>query len=734
VLLAHLQQPAPDLRDFVPDVPDELAVLCLRAMAKNPDDRYRSAERMGAALRHCIEVVDARSSAGRCSHCGGRLRGQDTFCGACGGVVGEHLVTPTPSGEIAFPQAEDPRLPFVGREGMARHLVDAVADSSAQAWMHVRGQHGEGKSRLLFEVCERAREAGHAVVRATPHPLDAPAPYHVTRELLCRALGVSSSAMRQWLEEGRSFGSALVHAGISGVLTASGIRGVPWADRVGAACAALESALSDLGRTRPEGRLLIVVDDLHRCDSLSLRVLQALVRRGNFEGLLLTAGRLDAPPVATSFPLKPLHEEDLALLCEHLHLTKEARAVASHAGTEVGRPLYVEQLARSRSARNAIASEAAPARLTDLVATRITAMQPEIRDVLFSVAVLGDRCRRDDLFAVHGEEVAPALNALRSGGLLRVLEHQVAFVHPLLRDVALASIPDELRQTLHERALRAAEARGAELPERAVHAYGANSPAALLWLDRLGFEAVRRGDPETAVFAYERAVNLSRRRAMRIGDEANLAATRILQRGLAEALRHTGDIRAAEGVLLEARTHVGPLDPEHLELGCHLAILQAEGARLDEARATLAELADAQDASRSATLWTARAAVARREGNFAIAAEASRMALASHVANGADDVTRIRALVVLADDLLTTNDENASRAALEQASARCVAEEHPALTSMVLGRLARLAKNSGRPIVASDLFREAARLAAEGGDEPQHTSWRCEADDISQVG
>jgi len=50
LLLAHLNQPPPDPREVVPDLPGDAAHAIRRAMAKNPDERYATAGEFGAAL------------------------------------------------------------------------------------------------------------------------------------------------------------------------------------------------------------------------------------------------------------------------------------------------------------------------------------------------------------------------------------------------------------------------------------------------------------------------------------------------------------------------------------------------------------------------------------------------------------------------------------------------------------------------------------------------------------
>jgi serine/threonine-protein kinase len=51
LLFAHLQKPAPDPRDVVDDLPESVARAVLKALAKQPEDRFPSASAFAAALR-----------------------------------------------------------------------------------------------------------------------------------------------------------------------------------------------------------------------------------------------------------------------------------------------------------------------------------------------------------------------------------------------------------------------------------------------------------------------------------------------------------------------------------------------------------------------------------------------------------------------------------------------------------------------------------------------------------
>jgi serine/threonine protein kinase len=55
VMLGHLQQPAPDPRTIVEDLPENVAIVILRALAKDPEDRYPT---VGALVEALGDVKD----------------------------------------------------------------------------------------------------------------------------------------------------------------------------------------------------------------------------------------------------------------------------------------------------------------------------------------------------------------------------------------------------------------------------------------------------------------------------------------------------------------------------------------------------------------------------------------------------------------------------------------------------------------------------------------------------
>jgi hypothetical protein len=51
VLMAHLQEPVPDPRELAPELPQDVAMATVRALAKDPADRFATAGELAAALR-----------------------------------------------------------------------------------------------------------------------------------------------------------------------------------------------------------------------------------------------------------------------------------------------------------------------------------------------------------------------------------------------------------------------------------------------------------------------------------------------------------------------------------------------------------------------------------------------------------------------------------------------------------------------------------------------------------
>src|SRR5262249_1671959 len=143
VLMRHLQEMAEEPRKRRSDVaiPDALAALAMRALAKAPEDRFANALEFREALEDCVSRVSTPTGT-RGLACDRPAVSAGTFCGSCGARLiarGAHGTMPeglAPAG--AAPRrasAERPALarplPFVGRAAELAQLTSLARDGGA---------------------------------------------------------------------------------------------------------------------------------------------------------------------------------------------------------------------------------------------------------------------------------------------------------------------------------------------------------------------------------------------------------------------------------------------------------------------------------------------------------------------------------------------------------------------------------------------------------------------------
>jgi hypothetical protein len=113
-------------------------------------------------------------------------------------------------------------------------------------------------------------------------------------------------------------------------------------------------------------------------------------------------------------------------------------------------PLWLDQVVRFLGE----GGTSPPARLADLVGMRISRFKFDQRLVLQTIAVFGMQAQTSHVREVTelGDHLTVALNALVAGGFVGISETHLRILHPLMREVARASIPSAAGQELHRRA------------------------------------------------------------------------------------------------------------------------------------------------------------------------------------------------------------------------------------------------------------------------------------------
>jgi DNA-binding CsgD family transcriptional regulator len=366
---------------------------------------------------------------------------------------------------------------LVGRDAFLTLMEDRLAGAAAGAGrvLFVAGEAGIGKTRLLGSTMRRAQASSFGVARAAAFPGDVQS---LGGLLLDLASDLTSAPEPVLGDLGQSLTSR--------------IRAIPADDgdahhrrRL------LVQDLTDLLVTADPGTpVLIILEDLHWADELSLDVLGHLAGRIANRPMLI-AGAYRSDELYPSLPLRDLRGRLLAQrLAEEIRLPRlgldqtatmtsttlgrpvPAQLVAAiHERTD-GIPLHVEEFLAAIDENSltsqpgaAVQAAAVPDTLSDAVLGRARRLATPTRDVASAAAVIGRSFDFDLLTAVTQaapDDVAGALRELQEAYFVLPGADAVTvdFRHALIRDTLYADTALPLRRRLHERVAAAAVERG----------------------------------------------------------------------------------------------------------------------------------------------------------------------------------------------------------------------------------------------------------------------------------
>jgi tetratricopeptide (TPR) repeat protein len=643
------------------------------------------------------------------------------FCAECGSPLQRHA-SPMPRASLPprMTIARSQNSHLVGRD-RELELTEALREAAYGRFVSavVTGEAGVGRSRFLAEVADRASLAGDLVLGAGPHDTGAPVAYHPIR-LLVQGLLDGDDAVLAKLAESEAPTRPLVAAGLRELIQPTGVLGAPHVSKVGAVACALAFAVNHAQARVPGKRIVLLVDDLHRCDGLSPSVLCELPRyTGNASLLLLSVGNATRP--------LPLPDGTHTIKLRGFSMA-QATAFISGVSLPIGDavepserqlvPLYLEQLqALGIQAEN---NKAVPPRLADVVATRIQRLNVAARRLLQAIAVLGLRAAQSSVELVVEPEYLASLPQLLARGFVVESLGTLEIIHPLVRDLVEASTPAEVRRALHMRALSVATRNNAPLEVRAHHSYGSGETlSALVMLERLGDLSAARGDLDTAVLGFQRGIELARREVLESGDTSLDDVIASLGRRLGLVLARRGDFAGAEGVLREALEHSSMDGPQRAPILIALASAVSQRSREREAARLLGqalEIAYRDDAiSLQAEVQLGLAALRRRENNVKSAVSALQ-ALATLLSEHASDAVRCAHVhLELADAQLAEDDVRGAENSLARLPPLLDAADLPHLRARAHAMRAKMFVQRGDLKRATEALREAAELAARAG-------------------
>ncbi|MEM6962274.1 MAG: AAA family ATPase, partial [Myxococcota bacterium] len=747
LVMRHIHDPIPNPQTVAPDrqIPPLLASVCMNALAKRVDDRYPDADAMQQAILKAKEELLSQKQTKTqkiCPACGHKNDEDTNFCGACGhrfnGPQDVSNRGKKPSGPPSFSSGGEGR-PFVGRtrELFVLEQARAMTMQGDSTCVFITGEAGVGKSRLAKEFARQCHENGDLIVATAPHPTGAPVPYHAVRELLCRLLNCDAEGLRQLAIDPQTFSDPLARAGAAEVAEPKGLSGLPGRSRAGAVRAAVRSALRSAKSQASSGQLLLLFDDLPRMDGLSRRVIQGLPS-GITETavLVLATARQSTPPHgATHIELEGFDLGEAARVLTGESKNLETSSIETdHPGQTRLLPLYLEQLGAlgTRSSRD----ETLPPRLADAIAARIDRLELPTKRLFQAISVLGMQCNLESLAEVANEEDMNALDNLVGQDFLTSTATEIRVRHPYVRDLVEASIPAEARRRLHQRALEHATGAGAPLEVRAEHAFRAEMPmSALVLLERMGDEAIHRGDAEASVLAYQRALTMARHEALESGDAVLDSALTTFSRKLGGALQEAGDISGADGVLREALDLTAPLSSDRARMLLYLGKITVRRDRVRHALRLFGQALEiatrCADEDLKARIQLELARARRVDGDTVGAANAYRRSLQSATESPQSLSYRAIASIEMGEVLTEIGDTDEAERAFDDALTLAHEASTPAVAAMAIGSLGNLEELQGHRDKAVGHYRDAIRLCGEAGDAAGRARWR-RAAEISQ--
>ncbi|WP_097272876.1 helix-turn-helix transcriptional regulator [Streptomyces sp. TLI_55] len=354
----------------------------------------------------------------------------------------------------------------------ARHARDTAKGDESRGTgrsqvVDITGAAGIGKSRLLGEVCARARRRGLTVLRGRATEYERQVPFQVFTDALA---DLDPHALDGFRETDA----------VLPLLQPSAAQHSDAADRFGLhrATAALLARLA-----APSG-LLLALDDLHWADSASLELLDHLVRHAVHAPVVLAVARRDRQSpeslaarltrgvddgTVVRLGLGPLSARDCAELAGPA--MPAADTAALHAASE-GNPLYFLTLLQARRGGTTPESSSPP-ELGALLLEELTALTPSQRGLVEAVAVLGEHATPAMLGRVTGRfgtAFTDDVHALTHRDLLRSdPQGLLTLRHPVVRTLVHESTPFLRRVDIHRLAAEELARAGASAAERAHH-------------------------------------------------------------------------------------------------------------------------------------------------------------------------------------------------------------------------------------------------------------------------
>jgi DNA-binding SARP family transcriptional activator/tetratricopeptide (TPR) repeat protein len=427
-------------------------------------------------------------------------------------------ISPTP------PDPPATHTPLFGRQadlGRLRQLLEEASRGRGHI-ATVVGEAGIGKTRLVGALAADAAAMGAAVLIGHCHESDSILPFGPWVDALRNGGLADDEEILGALHPAR-------RAELARLLPEAGAAGLPPASLN--ALGLFESVTQLVEEVAARRPLLLVLEDLHWADKMSLRLLAFVSRRVSEQPVLLvvTAREEDLADAArarqtmedltrlaraTSVALAPLSRADTALLVQALIRAGGVARPLAEVEPQIwamseGNPFVAVEALRACGHCTPGSDSPAypgdlslPVRVQSLISGRLGRLDPRAQHLAGVAAVIGRGCDFSLLQAASGMpelEAAEAVEEMVRHKVLHAVGNRLDFVRDRIRDVAYGRLLPPRRRLLHRAVIEAIEAAGAGpglAPDRSIE-----------HIDQLARHALRGELWEKAVLYLRQAAN-----------------------------------------------------------------------------------------------------------------------------------------------------------------------------------------------------------------------------------